>query len=108
MGGSRRPARRDGWRIAVGLLDRQRKQIAPGLDLDAAEDGMRLLLGGFGQFVVARAPSAARLPSAAETHTTLQRLPGRGTNTQGPAAYETRWRCSCAAGEWAMLKVSAD
>ena len=38
----------------LGLLDRQRKQIAPGLDLDAAENGMRLLFGGFGQFVVAQ------------------------------------------------------
>ena len=41
-------------------------------------------LRGLGQFVVAQAPSAVRLPSGAATHTTLQRLPGSGTNTHGP------------------------
>ena len=67
----------------LGPLDRQREQMAAGLDLDAAEDRMRLLLARLGQFVVAQRHQPLGFRGA-ETQTTLQRSPGRGTNTQGP------------------------
>ena len=66
-----------------GLLDRQRKQMPSGLDLDAAENGMRLLFGGLGQFVIAQRHQPFGFLGAM-THTTLQRSPGSGTNTHGP------------------------
>ncbi len=37
----------------VGAFDRQRKHVASGFDLDAAENGVRLPFRGLGQFVVA-------------------------------------------------------
>ncbi len=67
-----------------GLLDRQRKHVATGFDLDAAENGMRLLFRGLRQFVVTERHQPFGFLRSCETHTTLLRLPGRGTNTHGP------------------------
>ena len=66
-----------------GSLDRQRKQVAPGFDLDAAENRMRLPFGGLRQLIVGeRISRSASL--GAVTQTTLQRSPGSGTKTHGP------------------------
>ena len=45
---------------------------------------------------------------AADTQTTLQRLPGRGTNTHGPCGVWNSVEMFLCGREWLMLKVSAD
>ena len=57
--------------------------MASRFDPEAAENGMRLSFGGFRQFVVGQRHQPLGFLGA-ETHTTLQRSPGSGTNTHGP------------------------
>ena len=68
--------------------------MPPGFDLHAAEDRMRLPLGGGRQLVVIKREQPLGLLWRA-TQTTLQRSPGRGTNTHGPCgvwnSVETLW-----------------
>ncbi len=68
----------------LGALDRQRKHIAPGFDLDAAENGVRLPFSAASDNSSSLSAISRSASRVAETHTTLQRLPGRGTNTHGP------------------------
>ena len=67
-----------------GALDRQRKQMAPGFDAGRGREWNAIAFRRRPTIRRRSAPSAVRLRSGAETHTTLQRLPGRGTNTHGP------------------------
>ena len=75
-----------------GLLDRQRKQMTSRFDPDAAENGMRLVFRGLGQFIVARAPSAARLPWARRPTPRCSGCRAAARTRRDLAACETRWR----------------
>ena len=51
-----------------GLLDAERKQMPSRLDRDAAENGMRLPLRGFRQFVIAQRDQPFGFPGCGDPH----------------------------------------
>ena len=80
-------------------FDRERKQIAAGLDVHASEIQCDCFSAASDNS--ASLSAIRRSASFGEaTHTTLQRSPGNGTNTQGPSGVWNSVEIFCCGREW--------